>query len=378
VTRATLTILVALACLRTLAAWSSPPRGSLLDVVVSTTQEFRAALSAAGPGTTISVNSGVYAGGSYRNGIAGTAEAPVVIQAADPARPPVFAGGDNGLQLSNARHVTLRDLIFERAGQNGINIDDGETFETPSHHIGIERVIVRDLPAGNRDGIKLSGVTDFVIEDSTVERWGDGGSAVDMVGCHRGVIRGSLFRHTPGSTRITITGNRFEHAAARAVQIGGVTSLRLFRPQPPGRAEASGILVERNVFIGGQTAVAFVGSDGGVFRFNTVYLSTTWPIRILQEHTAPGLVPSRRGEFTDNIVHWRGPEVGVNVGANTDPASFIFARNRWYREDAPDSSRLPLPGVETDGVYGVDPGFVAPPIDLRTRGDLAAGAYASR
>ena len=389
-TRATLTILVALACLRTLAAWSSPPRGSRLDVVVSTTREFRAALSAAGPGTTISVNSGVYAGGSYRNGIAGTAEAPVVIQAADPTRPPVFVGGANGLQLSNASYVTLRDLVFEGPGQNGINIDDGSTFDTPSHHILIARVIVRDLPAGNRDGIKLSGVTDFVIEDSTVERWGDAGSAIDMVGCHRGVIRNSRVRHTPGiqvgngiqakggSTQIVITGNRFEHAAARAVQIGGITSLRLFRPQPPGSAEASEVLVERNVFIGGQTAVAFVGSDGGVFRFNTAYLPALWPIRILQEHTAAGLVASRNGVVTDNIVYWRGAEVGLNIGRNTNPASFTFARNHWYREDAPASSRLALPGGETDGTYGVDPGFMLPPGDLRTRGNLPAGAYAPR
>jgi hypothetical protein len=385
---AALTFAAVLACLAAPAALPQvserPPR-----VVVSTTGAFRAALAAAGPGTTIAIVPGVYAGGSYRQGLDGTAGAPIVIEAADPAHPPVFVGGYNGLQLSNASHVTFRDLVFERAEQNGINIDDGGTSETPSHHIVMTRVVVRDLPGGNRDGIKLSGVTDFVVETSTVERWGDAGSAIDMVGCHRGVIRESVFRHTPGiqvgngieakggSTQIAITGNRFEDAAARAVQIGGITSLSLFRPQPPGTAEAREVVVERNVFVGGETAVAFVGSDGGVVRFNTIYLPTRWPLRILQEHTAAGLVPSRRGAFTDNIVYWRGSHVMMNIGANTDAASFTFARNRWYREDAPARSHLTLPSAEAGGVHGVDPGFVSPPLDLRTRGDLPAGAYAA-
>ena len=357
------------------------------EIVVSTTAAFRAALSAARPGTIISVRPGVYAGGSYRSGIAGTAEAPVVIQGADPAQPPVFTGGYNGIQLSNARHITFRDLIFEGAEQNGISIDDGSTFATPSHHIRLSRVTVRDLPAGNRDGIKLSGVTDFLIEESRVERWGDGGSGIDMVGCHRGVIRGSQFRHEPGlrvgngvqakggSTRITVVGNTFEHAAARAVQIGGTTSLPLFRPQPPANVEAREILVERNVFVGSETPVAFVGSDGGVFRFNTIYLPRSWPLRILQENRAPGMVPTRNGVFSDNIVYWRGGQV-INIGRGTDPATFTFARNWWYRADGPDRSQLSLPSPETGGVHGIDPDFVAAPGDFRTVGGLRHGAFA--
>jgi len=355
--------------------------------VVDTTAELRSALRAATAGTVIALSPGRYAGGAYRNGLAGTADAGVVIRAADPANPPVLAGGYNGIQLSNASYVTFQDLIFEGAAQNGISIDDGSTFETPSHHITIARVTIRDLPAGNRDGIKLSGVTDFVIDDVSIERWGDAGSAIDMVGCHRGVVRNSRFRHTPGirigngiqvkggSSGILISRNRFDHAAARAVQIGGVTSLPLFRPQPHGRAEATDVTVEHNEFIGGEAAVAFVGSDGGLVRFNTIYLPTLWPIRILQEQRDPAFVRARNGVFTDNIVYWRGPHA-VNIGRETAPETFMFARNWWFREDAPDQSRPALPGAESAGVYGVDPQFLAPPGDLRTRAALRHGAHA--
>ena len=366
---------------------SSAPATS--TVIVKTTQEFRAALAAAGPGTTIAIEPGVYAGGAYRAGLAGTAGAPIVIRASDPKSPPVFLGGPSGLQLSDARYVTLVDLAFQGPQDNGINIDDGDSFATPSAHIRISRVTVRDLPEGNRDGIKLSGVTDFVIEDSRVERWGAGGSAIDMVGCHRGVIRNSVFRHAPGlefgngieakggSTAIAITGNTFEHASSRAVQIGGTTGRHLFRPQPPDAAEARDVLVEDNVIIGGEAAVAFVGSDGGTVRFNTIYLPAKWPIRILQEQTGPGVAACRNGVFRDNIVYWRGDQM-INVGDGTNAASFTFAHNWWFRADDPGRSQIALPAVERDGRYGADPRFIAAPRDLRTRDNLPFGAFAPR
>jgi hypothetical protein len=358
-------------------------------VVVRTTAAFHAALSAAGPGTTIAIAPGVYAGGAYRAGLAGTAAAPIVIRALDAASPPVFEGGPTGLQLSDARYVTLSDLTFRGARDNGINIDDGETFATPSAHIRISRVTVFDLREGNHDGIKLSGVTDFVIEEARIERWGAGGSAVDMIGCHRGVIRGSVFRHTPGiefgngieakggSSAITISGNTFEHASSRAVQIGGSTGRQFFRPQPPAAAEARDVIVEDNVIIGSEAAVAFVGSDGGTVRFNTIYLPTKWPLRILQEQAGPGVTACRNGTFRDNIVYWRGDQT-INVGDGTNAASFTFAHNWWFRADDPGRSRLSLPSVERDGIYGADPQFIAPPRNLRTRENIAFGVRGPR
>ena len=107
-------------------------------------------------------------------------------------------------------------------------------------------MVVRDIgPTGNRDGIKLSGVDDFRVEGCTVERWGSGGSGIDMVGCHRGEIVGCTFRHGDttgdsgvqakgGSRDVVIRRCRFEHAGQRAVNLGGSTGLAFFRPKPEG------------------------------------------------------------------------------------------------------------------------------------------------
>ena len=295
-----------------------------------------------------------------------------MIAAADPANRPVFRGGGEALHFSDPAHLELRDLVVEAATTNGINIDDAGTYDTPAHHVVLSGLVVREVGStGNQDGVKLSGVRDFRVEDCTIVRWGAGGSGIDMVGCHAGVIEGSYFAHGDhagangvqakgGSTGIVIRGNRFEHAGARAVQIGGSSGLNIFRPQPPAGYEASDVTVERNVIVGSEAAVAFVNADGAVVRFNTIYRPVWYVIRILQETTAPGFVPSRNGVFEDNIVSFRSDEVAgaVNVGVGTAPETFRFARNWWYNIASPSRSVPSLPTAEVGGTYGTDPQFV--------------------
>jgi hypothetical protein len=354
-------------------------------------------VASAEPGTRILLQPGVYDGGNYFSNVRGEEGRPVVIAAADPAQKPVIRGGTEGLHFSGVAYLELRDLVVEGAAQNGINIDDGGTFDTPSHHVTLSGLVVRNVgTTGNQDGIKLSGLRDFAVTGCIVTTWGAGGSAIDMVGCHDGVISGSFFRHTPGlttgtgvqmkggTTGIIVRDNRFEYAAARAVQIGGSTGLEFFRPQPPAGYEAANVTVEGNVIVGSQAAVTFVGVDGAVARFNTIYRPERWVIRILQETTAPGFVPSRNGVFTDNIVVFRAGELStaVNVGANTAPQTFRFAGNWWYCENDPARSTPALPVPEEGGTYGTDPQFVDPAAgDLHLRpGSPAAGvgAYAPR
>ena len=329
----------------------------------------REAIAAARPGVTVYVAPGTYEGGLYLTGLQGTAEAPIVIAGADPNDPPVIEGGGNCMHLVNATHVELRDLVLRGAISNGLSIDDGGDFATPAHNITLLRVRVEDIgPEGNRDGIKLSGVTDFRVIDCTIERWGNAGQGIDMVGCYRGLIEGCTLRHEPdlttaagvqakgGSSEIVIRRNRFEHAGGRAVNIGGSTGLQFFRPAPQGY-EARDITVEGNVFVGSTAPVAFVGVDGASVRFNTIYMPERWALRILQETREPGFVPSRNGVFEDNIVVFRSDawaSGGVNIGPDTAPETFRFARNVWY---SPDDPRLgpALPTEEIDGLTGVDP-----------------------
>lgn len=348
----------------------------MTDVRVASASGLRVAVASATPGTRILLAPGTYAGGFFFGNLRGETNRPIVLAAADPANPPVIQGGANGMQLTDPAFVELHDLVFTGATGNGLNIDDGGTFETPAHHLVLRRLRIAEVgPQGNRDGIKLSGVVSFRVEGCTVERWGTGGSGVDMVGCHDGVIVGNVFRHLPatasdtgngvqtkgGSRDIVVRGNRFEHAGSRAVNIGGSTGLAFFRPPLNAGAEhweAKDIRVEGNTFVGTTSPVAFVGVDGAEVRFNTIYRPGRWAIRILQETAATGFVPCRNGRFTDNLVVFHSTQWsagGVNVGGGTAPGTFQFARNAWYCLDAPTRSRPSLPVAESGGTYGVAP-----------------------
>lgn len=341
------------------------PPASAARVPVSDSAALARAARQAKPGDEILLAPGRYAPDVHLSNLRGAAGKPILLRAADPSRRPRFEGGGVGIQLSDAAHVELRDLILTGAKNNGLNIDDGGSYATPAHHITLRNLLVQNVgPAGNSDGIKLSGVTDFRVLHCTIEDWGSGGSGVDMVGCRRGLIQGSAFyrgggngvQMKGGTSNVTVRGCRFRDAGSRAIQIGGSTGMAYFRPRPQGY-EAKDILVEGNTVAGSDASVAFVGVDGAVVRRNTFYRPRRWAIRILQETVAPGFVPSRNGRFLENIVVWRGSEVGsvVNVGPHTAPETFRFARNLWYSMDAPSRSRPNLPAPEQGGTVGVDP-----------------------
>jgi hypothetical protein len=363
------------------------------EVHVADEAALDAALRAARPGTTIVLAAGGWRGGRVLDGLAGTAQRPIVIRGADPEAPPRFEGGGSALHLRRVAHLELRDLAITRATGNGVNVDDGGDATTPSRHVALRRLHVTDIgERGNQDGLKLSGVADFTVDGCTIERWGAGGSGVDLVGCHRGRIEGSLFLQREGtmgsgvqakggSSEIVIHGCRFEEAGSRAVNLGGSTGFEFFRPPlgKPPHAEARAITVEHCTFRGSDSPIAFVGVDGAKVHHNTICEPRRWAIRILQETTAEGFVPCRNGEFFRNLVVFRSDRWssgGVNVGGGTDPGSFTFRENWWYCNDAPDRSRPQLPVAEKAARHGVDPRLLDPTGgDLRLAPDSPARGY---
>lgn len=345
------------------------------DVHVKNAAELRTAVSAAKPGTRILLAPGNYTGGFQFSGLRGEAGKPIILTAADPANPPVFRDGKTGMHISKPVYVELHNLSFMNLSTNGLNIDDGgEVGAEVAHHVVLKGLQISEVgDRGNEDGIKLSGLFDFTIQNCMINRWGrGGGSAVDMVGCHRGVVEGCTIRNPNapnstgvqckgGTTDIVIRKNVFEDAGGRAVNLGGSTGLQFFRPPLKDggeHAEARKITVEGNRFVGGMTPVAFVGSEDGIVRFNTIEKPGKWAMRILQETRVPGFIPSRKSEFTDNLIIFESSqwgEGGVNIGGGTEPNSFKFARNWWYCADRPERSRPNLPSEEKDGVYGQSP-----------------------
>jgi hypothetical protein len=266
----------------------------------------------------------------------------------------------------------LRDLVFQGARGNGLNIDDSGNTDTPAHDLVLQGIVVRDVgPRGNRDGIKLSGLRDFRIEGCRVERWGASGSAIDMVGCASGLVTKCKFSDAGGdaangvqtkggSSDIVIERCRFENFGGRGVNIGGSTGLPYFRPRD-ATYEARNITVEECEFIGGMAAVAFVGVDGALVQHNTIYRPKRWPIRILQENTDKRFATCRNGKLVKNVIVFRSDEVRqvFNIGPNTSPETFAISDNVWYCLDRPDDTQklTRTPIKETGGTYGAAPKF---------------------
>lgn len=339
------------------------------SVTVSSVQELIASARSAKPGTMILIRPGDYQGGILLENLHGAPGRPIIIKGADPKNPPNFRGGGSALQFSRVSHLEISDIKIEGARGNGLNIDDGGDYGKPSHHVTLKRVSVSDLPKGNNDGIKLSGLDDFRVEDCQVSRWG--GSGIDMVGCHRGLILNCSFSQggdsgiqaKGGSSEVAIRRCRFTDFGLRGVNIGGSTGREFFRPplsqvRQGERVESRQITVEGCVFIKGGAPAAFVGTNASIFRFNTIINPGRFALRILQETAADDFRPCSDGVFSDNLIVFRSDNWGsggVNIGPGTQPETFTFARNWWFCQDSPTRSRPTLPSAETGGFFGVDP-----------------------
>lgn len=349
------------------AALNGLERGAGAEVRVASDAELRDALAQARAGTTILIAPGRYHGGLSRSGLHGTAEMPVVLAGANPEDPPLLLGeraagrGTVALHLSEARHVVLRDVVVRGFPGNGLNIDDGGRQSTPAAHITLERVVIEDTgPVGNHDALKMSGVEKFVIRDCQFRGWG--GSGIDFVGCHDGLVEGCRFEGAEGysqsngvqikggSRRIRVLENMFVEAGERAVNLGGSTGEAYFRPAV-GDSEAAEIEVAGNRFIGGMSAVAWVTADGGHVHHNTFVDQRKWVLRILQENQDPRMRACHGGLFEDNLVVVDGRvQVWLNAGPGTAPETFCFRRNAWCSENA----RQPqLPAPNDDAIFVV-------------------------
>jgi hypothetical protein len=336
------------------------------------------ALPALTPGTALRIRPGTYAGGAFASDLRGTAEAPIWIGGVAGELRPVIAGGANALQLSAAQYVVIHNLEIRGQDANGLNIDDGEVASGEAHHLIFRNLTFGAIGEnGNHDCLKLSGIDDYFVLDSDFFECG-GGSAVDHVGCHRGVVarnylvdlRGNGVQSKGGSEDILITRNQFEDAGERAVNMGGSTDFEYFRPplstsQP--NFEARDIRVVANEFVGGVSPIAFVGCVDCMAANNAVVDPERWIVRILQETVSEGeysFEPARSGRFLNNAVYFSRALLStyVNVGGETDPESFTFANNLWYAHDMPSASEpSPLPVAESDGIYGQDLGFASAP-----------------
>ena len=268
----------------------------------------------------------------------------------------IFQGGTEAIHLVNCSNIELNGFIFEGQSSNGVNIDDGGDYNTPAENIIIRNNIFRDMNAsGNNDLLKMSGVDYLLIENCQFMNGGAGGSGVDFVGCHNGLIQDNYFdnsgtsgiQNKGGTQYIRIQRNTFENISQRALNLGGSTGLEFFRPplsDPIVDAfEAADIEVFSNIFIGCWAPIAFVGAVRINVSNNTFYQPENWVMRILQETTEDGFLSCGDNIFNNNIIYLTDDLTEVNIGSNTDPSSFMISNNLWFNESSDSwSPNLPV------------------------------------
>ncbi|MHB0958033.1 MAG: right-handed parallel beta-helix repeat-containing protein [Pirellulaceae bacterium] len=339
------------------------------EITVNSTDALRSAVARATAGTTILIAPGDYSGGMSFRDISGSAEAPIVIKGADAKSPPLFQGGAQAIHLADCNYMTLGNLIVDGCTMNGINCDDGGSISTPMHHLVLENVTIRHIgPQGNHDGLKMSGVDQFIIRNCTFSGWG--GSGIDMVGCHQGVVEDCYFHGETGfdnSEALQMKGGCadilvqccfFDRAGGRGLNLGGSTGLPYFRPSV-GDFESTRLLVAGNRFYGSQAPVAWPTASHNRVVQNTIVLPDKWIGRILQETNDPRFKPSHHGVFEKNVVIFDrrvGQPEFINVGPGTAAETWEFIGNAWF--DTEGSRKPQLPGTETDSIHQVDPGLV--------------------
>lgn len=333
------------------------------------------ALAETTPGTAVRLHPGDYAGRLRITDVAGTAASPVWVGGLPGGAKPRITGRSVGLHLTRVRYLVLHDLEVSGSEINGINCDDGGAYADPeaTRHVIFRGLHVHDVgTGGNHDGLKLSGVDDYVVRDCVFERV-RAGSGIDHVGCHHGRIRGCRFtamgsnaiQCKGGTYDLEIRGCTFEDAGQRGINIGGSTGFAYFRPPlstTEPNAEARDVRVVANVFGNAVTPFAFSGAVDCLVAHNTIVGDDLkWLFRILQATTgADGytFLETQRCRVLNNVFRFDRGRLStyVNIGPNTQGATYEIAGNLWYAADAPARSEpTNLPVAETGGIYGREP-----------------------
>jgi hypothetical protein len=344
------------------AMWALPGAGAEVDV--RNASELRLELGRAGPGTIIRLAPGQYGSGVWIEKLNGVKDKPIVISGLNEQDPPRFTGGNEAFHFADCNYVTLRNIRVAGCAGNGINADDGGSYDSPSRGMVFENITIEEIgPTGNRDGMKLSGLVDFTVRNCLFSGWG--GAALDMVGCRDGVIENTRFigkegfsqdtgvQAKGGSERVLIRRCAFSNAGQRAINLGGSTGAAYFRPGIVD-FEAREIVVAGNHFTGSQAPIAFASSVNCRVRYNTIVNPEKWVLRILQEQPTDRFQACQGGVFENNLIVFdKRVQVFVNTGANTKPETFQFRGNAWF--DSQGSRRPALPVAETGGIYQADP-----------------------
>ena len=319
------------------------------QVEVDSTPALMKATAKAQPGTRIVLRPGRYEGNCRISGLKGAAAAMIEIASANPSAPAIFQGGEVGIQLIDCAYVQLSDIVVRGASVNNIQVGDA------SHHIILKHMTSKDISTpGNSDGIKLPGLNDFLFYGCTVSNWGGEGSAIDMVGCSRGLLYRSTFTYSnlKGQTANAVQAKggthhlgvylcTFSDASHRAIQFGGSTGKQyFFQGNYDSGYEGLDMVALGNTITGGGCAVAFVSCTRCIADCNLILNPQEYVVRILHEGAQHG---AANNSFSHNLITYGALKDILNQGGPADLGSFTFAGNCWANTTDPTRSIPTLP-----------------------------------
>ena len=350
-------------------------RGACGEYAVASDQDLVQTIRQAKAGDLILIAPGAYRGGLSFQGLRGTEKEPIVIRGGDARSLPQIVGGKDGLKLSGCSYVELEDIAFSGQSENGINIDDvisGATFGTyRSEGIVLRRVSVTLKPKDeNYDGIKLSGLKNFIIEECRIQGWSGKGCGIDMVGCYSGSIRSCLLdgqskgqvgiQAKGGSESIEIIDCLIKDSVDRGIQIGGITEQTNFRDDT-AVYEARDVQVSRCTVAGGETSIAMTGSHNTTINLSRLLYPKRWFFKAIRENQNNRFLNTSKGLITKNVCVASGRDfVGaLRVDSGVDKHTIYFQENVWCCEDNPARDfRIGLTVHDSTGIFAQRPAFV--------------------
>lgn len=341
------------------------------------------------PGDQILLMPGVHQAATLE-GVEGTSERPIRIAGMDPNAPSVIEGELYGLRLNEPKHVRIENLVLRGAKFNGLRIDGDlppmpaqDEWDTvrlkglPSRDVLVRNVrVVETSEKGLRHGINLRYLEDVRIIDCEVEAWA--GSGIEVLGC-RGVMVENVkltgrdeyaalsgIRVVGGSDQVRIERCMFTDCGDQGVSIGGSTDLVDHWPpvnpeaEPGSVFEASRVQVERCVFRGGLTAMAFVHCDQATVMNNTIIRPRKFIVSIRSEHEDKRFGAPRMCTFGSNLITWEPGDIErlTHLAGRIGDTTIALDENLWW-VDAPLTAYEGLgsfPGQEqVPQVLNVDP-----------------------
>ncbi|KPK84769.1 MAG: hypothetical protein AMJ81_04860, partial [Phycisphaerae bacterium SM23_33] len=330
------------------------------DQTVYTVDQLRNALYAASPGDRIYVAPGDYDSRLYVDGVHGTADSLLEVVALDPNNRPVFESGTYAcFTLINSSYILVDGIVGQGAGTI---TGDGNNIEfAQSHHMILKNSHSGEITvAGNSDGVKFASSNNILMYNCTVDEWGDGGSAVDIMNNHNSLyMRNTIAYPTlpigAGANGFQSKGNyayeagfyknRFEDGSSRAQKFGGSGGSSGW--------EAYDLVAMGNTFHLGEAAVSYESSTNCTFAYNTLVDPEKWVMRILD---AGGPYEAAFSHFDRNLVKYGAfyqPGGGIqNISSGTRPETFTYDENYWYDSTHPGTIPTLAPGCVQNSPAG--------------------------